>query len=57
MNQSGWRACVGMWAQRARDISAGVRVLRLTVGLLGLSLLLWGVLLVADGILDQSGTP
>lgn len=55
MDQSGWRGRIEMWAQRAGDIPVGVWLLRGTVGLLGLSLLLWGIFILVDGILDQTG--
>jgi len=56
MNQSGWSARVGVWSRRAREIPIGVWLMSGTIGLLGVALLLWGVFLLADGILDQIGT-
>lgn len=56
MTQSGWCARIGAWSQRAREIPVGVWLMSGTIGLLGVALLLWGVVLLAGGIWDQDGT-
>jgi hypothetical protein len=56
VDQSGWRARVGAWSQRARETPVDVWLMSGTIGLLGVALLFWGVFLLADGILDQIGT-
>lgn len=56
MDQSGWSARIGVWLRRAREILVGVWLMSGTIGLFGVVLLLFGVFLLADGILDQFGT-